>query len=225
LGLIGTGETRYPTMFFQMSECAYRIRPYQPGDEAAVYNVCLKTSDAGQDATHLYSDPMALGHIFVGPYINLEPQRAFVLEDSEGVCGYALGALDSAQFYQKYVGDWLPRVRNGYPVPSGDPICWTPTEKIYHQCYHPEVYLPESFRGYPSHLHLDLLPRAQGQGNGCRMMETLLAQLKRDKSIGVHLAMAASNARAERFYKKLGFHELTRVGSGPEQNLYLAKKL
>ena len=52
-------------------------------------------------------------------------------------------------------------------------------------------------------------------------MRELLAELTARDSPGVHLGMGATNARAERFYKKLGFHELARVRDA----LYLGKRL
>ena len=81
--------------------------------------------------------------------------------------------------------------------------------------------MPEPYNQYPSHLHIDLLPRARGRGLGREMMNMLLAELTAKGSPGVHLGMGATNARAERFYRKLGFHELTRVGDV----LYLGKRM
>ncbi|MEK7686086.1 MAG: GNAT family N-acetyltransferase [Verrucomicrobiota bacterium] len=204
---------------------SFQIRLCEPRDIDAVYEVCLKTGDAGQDATHLYSNPKALGHIFVGPYLRHEPELAFVLEDGLGVCGYVLGALDSARFYEVCLTQWLPALRQAHPCPTGEPSQWTPTEKVYYEYYHPDIYYPESFHEYPSHLHIDLLPRTQGRGQGQRMMAILLDRLRSLGSPGVHLGMAANNARAERFYRKLGFHELARVGPQDSGTLYLAKRL
>ncbi len=199
----------------------FRIRRCQTNDEDAAYEVCLKTGDSGKDGTHLYDDPKALGHIFVGPYIHLEPELAYVLEDQQGVCGYVLGALDSKKFYQAYVDKWLPGIRRRHPEPTGDPAGWTPTQKLYHQYYHPDVFCPEPYGQYPSHLHIDLLPRVQGRGLGNDMMRVLLDELAARKTPGVHLGMAPSNSRAEGFYKKLGFHELLRTSD----SLYLGKRL
>ena len=46
--------------------------------------------------------PDALGRIFVGPYLAFEPELSLILEDEEGICGYALGAFDSRAFYARY---------------------------------------------------------------------------------------------------------------------------
>ncbi|CAF5214055.1 unnamed protein product, partial [Rotaria magnacalcarata] len=61
------------------------------------------------------------------------------------------------------------------------------------------------FDDYPSHLHIDLLPKAQGQGYGTKMIHHIVDELKRLGSKGVHLQMSANNVRAFRFYTKVGF--------------------
>jgi ribosomal protein S18 acetylase RimI-like enzyme len=185
----------------------------------------LKTGDSGQDATEQYSDPMVLGHLYVGPYMEIEPSLAFVLEDEAGVCGYVLGAFDSESFYRRFASDWLPRICKPYVLPAGDAAAWTQTEKVVYELFHPDIYYPDSFRPYPSHLHIDLLPRAQGQGNGRRMIETLLARLKAMGSPGVHLGMSSVNLRAEGFYRKMGFQELARTGTGAPHTLFLGRLL
>jgi len=203
----------------------FRIRHCTPLDEKAVYEVCLQTGDSGQNATHLYSDPLALGHIYVGPYLKLEPELAFALEDDVSVCGYVLGALNSRKFYDAYLTQWLPEIRRTHPEPKGNPATWSATEKIYYEYYHPEIYYPGSFHDYPSHLHIDLLARAQGLGFGTRMIATLIAELEKRDSPGVHLALSSANRRAEHFYSRLGFVELARVGSSDRQTVFMGKRL
>jgi ribosomal protein S18 acetylase RimI-like enzyme len=199
----------------------FNIRRCETRDVDAAYDVCLRTGDNGEDASHAFDDPKALGHIYVGPYLKLEPQLAFVLEDQQGVCGYALGALDSKPFYDAYLNQWLPEIRQRHPEPTCDPTQWTRTQKVYSDYYHPEIFMPEPYNQYPSHLHIDLLPHARGRGLGREMMNVLLAELTAKGTPGVHLGMGATNLRAERFYKKLGFHELARLSDV----LYLGKTL
>lgn len=205
-----------------MNHPGFQIRPARPGDEPAAYAVCLATGDGGRGAAHLYEDPEALGHIYVGPYLQLEPDLAFLLEDATGVCGYVLGALDSRRFFARYETVWLAEIRRRHPEPSGDPSLWSRTERLYYEYYHPDLFCPEPYEEYPSHLHIDLLPRAQGRGLGAEMIQVLLDKLTAAGAPGVHLGMHASNARAEKFYKKMGFHELVRDG---KDSLYLGKRL
>lgn len=200
---------------------SFTIRQYRPADLEAAYRVCLLTGDAGKDATSLYEDPRALGNIYVGPYLEFEPEYAWILEDESGVCGYCLGVFHTPRFYQRMAEEWLPSLRRKHPEPSGDSDSWSPTEKLYWELYHPDFYYPQPIEDYPSQMHIDLLPRAQGQGHGKEMVHRLLNQLKQRGSPGIHLGMWARNERAYRFYTRFGFHELNRVGEGDRASIYL----
>jgi ribosomal protein S18 acetylase RimI-like enzyme len=207
-----------------MDVCA--IRPAVPGDEAGAYYVCLKTGDRGDDGEPYYcEDPDALGRIFVGPYLAFEPDLSLILEDAEGVCGYALGAFDSRAFYARYERDWRPELCRRFPAPQGDERDWTRVQQVHHIYHHPDYFCPEPYEAYPSHLHIDLLPRAQGHGHGRRMIERLLTTLRACRSPGVHLGLSALNTRAFGFYERLGFRELTRVGSGDDACIYMGLSL
>ena len=184
----------------------FQIRPYEKTDHDTVYEICLKTGDSGQDATDQFEDPKLLGHIYAGPYINLEPESAFILEDETGACGYIIGALDTQSFFHKIKTKWLPNLQNQYIEPAEVSRLWTKDEELIHLLYHPE--LPEDLSDYPSHLHIDLLPRAQGQGMGKKMMDHFLNYVKESGSKGLHLGLSIRNKRAFQFYKKYGMKEL-----------------
>jgi ribosomal protein S18 acetylase RimI-like enzyme len=206
-----------------MIDCV--IRPGRPGDELAAYRVCLETGDYGQDGSSLYrEDPDALGRIFVGPYLALEPELSRILEDEQGVCGYALGALDSRAFYARYETGWRPDLCARFPAPSGDPQHWSRVQQVHHTYHHPDYFCPEPYDAFPSHLHIDLLPRAQGRGHGRRMLEQIMDTLRGRGSPGVHLGVSPRNTRAIGFYQRLGFCELTRVGS-EDGCIYLGRSL
>ncbi|NOZ39253.1 MAG: GNAT family N-acetyltransferase [Planctomycetes bacterium] len=189
------------------------IRSYQPGDQAAAYHVCMKTGDHGADGEPFYQeDPDALGRIYVGPYFAFEPDFALILEDEKGVCGYALAAFDTRQFFDRYEKEWRPRLCQDFPMPGGDSNSWSRVEQVYYHYHHPSYFSPEPYQDYPSHLHIDLLARTRGQGLGRRMIETLLERLQLRGSPGVHLELSAVNERAYGFYAALGFQELSRRG-------------
>jgi ribosomal protein S18 acetylase RimI-like enzyme len=207
-----------------MNECV--IRPARPGDEAGAYYVCLKTGDHGRDGEALYrEDPDALGRIFVGPYLAFEPELSLVLEDEQGLCGYALGARDSRTFYDRYEKEWRPALCARFPAPQGDPSLWTRVQQEHHSYHHPDYFCPEPYDAYPAHLHIDLLPRAQGRGYGRRMLEQIMDTLRQSGAPGVHLGLSIRNTRAAGFYQRLGFRELTRVGSAQDGVIYMGKRL
>ena len=189
------------------------IRKATPADQPGAYRVCLETGNDGADATALYAgDPDALGRIYVGPYLLFEPELSLVLEDADGICGYALGAFDSRHFYDRYDREWRQQLCAEFPEPGGDPRQWTPVEEVHRQYHHPSYFCPEPYERFPSHLHIDLLPRAQGRGYGRRMMERNLETLRLRGSPGAHLGVSLQNPRAVSFYRHLGFRELLTEG-------------
>jgi ribosomal protein S18 acetylase RimI-like enzyme len=206
------------------SDC--RIRAAQPGDERGAYYVCLKTGNHGDDAEALYlDDPDALGRIYVGPYLAFEPELSLVLDDADGICGYALGAFDSRAFYARYDAEWRPAICAQTPEPTGDPRRWTPSQRVHYVYHHPTYLCPEPYTDYPSHLHIDLLPRAQGRGYGRRLLARNLETLRRRGSAGAHLAVSALNTRAIAFYRHLGFRELTRAGPEDDVSIFMGMRL
>ena len=186
----------------------FSIRSYKSADTSAAYEICLKTGNSGQDATHLFSDPLVLGHIYVGPYMEFEPQSVFILEDDQGPCGYIMGVLDSQTYYQWMHSEWLPKIRVNYKKPTGNPDTWDETAKITDLLFHPvsQRLLPD----YPAHLHIDLLSRAQGKGQGKLLMDRFIDYLKYNKIPGLHLELSSNNDRAFNFYRKYGIEELDR---------------
>ena len=197
----------------------FSIRSYKSADTSAVYEICLKTGNSGQDATRLFSDPLVLGHIYVGPYMEFEPQSVFILEDDQGPCGYIMGVLDSQTYYQWMHSEWMLKIRVDYKKPTGNPDTWDETEKITNLLFHPvsQRLLPD----FPAHLHIDLLSRAQGKGQGKLMMDRFIDYLRYNNIPGVHLELSSSNDRAFNFYRKYGMQELDRDNESIIMGYYL----
>jgi len=197
-----------------MNRARAHIRPYQPGDLGALYEICLLTGDDGQDATPLFDDPRLLGHFFAAPYGLFEPSLAFVAEDAHGVGGYVLGALDTQAFEEQLESNWWPTLRTRYPDPPADlpPGQWTADQRMAHMIHHPWRVPGELAARYPSHLHIDLLPRLQASGYGRELITTLITALRGRRSRGVHLHVPQGNHRAAEFYRHLGFTELPASG-------------
>jgi ribosomal protein S18 acetylase RimI-like enzyme len=183
----------------------YRIRPYHPSDLCNVYDICARTADCGNDASGSHEDPLILGHYFAGPYAVLEPELCFILTKGGEPCGYVLGARDSTAFGQRCEEEWFPVLRDRYPLPPlEDESPFAGMKRAIHQGIHPSPDVLD----YPAHLHIDLLPCAVGAGNGRRLMERFLAELRELAAPAVHLGVAGKNERAIAFYKHMGFATL-----------------
>jgi ribosomal protein S18 acetylase RimI-like enzyme len=203
---------------------SYRLRQAIPDDLPALYHVCLKTGDAGGDATHLQDAPDLLGEVFVGPYVILEPDLAFTLEGPNGPAGYVLGALDTARFNERLKIEWLPKLQRLHRDPGDDPKQWRGSDWVRHALHHPFLDVPPVLKSYPSHAHIDLLAEARGQGIGRHMMQTIMEQLAILGSPGLHLQVNPKNSAAQAFYKTLGFRPLS-SSALPEDTLFMACRL
>jgi ribosomal protein S18 acetylase RimI-like enzyme len=171
-----------------------------------MYRVCLLTGDNGRDATKLHENPDLLGHVFVGPYLAGAPEHAFVVADGGGVAGYVLGAADTVTFAAWAETQWWPALRDQYPLPAGSG--GTPDDELIHHIHAPRFAPDDVVAQYPAHLHIDILPRAQGRGLGRDLMEQLFASLREAGAEAVHLGVGERNENARRFYAHLGFEEL-----------------
>lgn len=192
------------------------IRPCRPTDRAAVADICIRTGHVGEDARPHYRDPDVLPAIFVLPYVELEPQFAFVLDDGTGTAvGYVVGAGDTAEFARRFAEDWLPTVADRFPAPS-EPVGPESgsDERMIDLLHHPERFVRPELADHPAHLHIDLLPSHQGGGFGRRLLTALFAALHEHGVARVHLGVSSANLRALAFYERIGFHELSSTPSG-----------
>lgn len=187
------------------------IRPVRPDDLDALYDICLKTGDSGADASGLYAEPKILGEIYAAPYAVLEPDLALVAEDHEGVAAYMVGTLDTRAFEARCEAEWWPGRRTAYADPrtsGAAPKDWTPDQWRAMQLYRPYAIPDAVVAAGPAHLHINLLPRLQGQGVGQGLMDAWMGLAAAKGAQAVHLGCSAANQRALRFYDAYGFRRL-----------------
>lgn len=204
------------------------IRRFEPADREAVVDVCIRTAWHGEDARGQVATPELYAEIWALPYLELAPELAFVLDggsrdssgaDGEGrVLGYVLGAADTAAFRSAAERDWFPQARARHPRSSIE----DPSDSWLLDILHgPAETVPGWLAPFPAHLHVDLLPAAQGGGWGRRLLETLFDELRSRGVPGVHLGASDRNERAISFYEHLG---MQRVATLPGV-VYLAREL
>ena len=185
------------------------IRPFHPSDLPALYRICLLTGEAGGDATSLYRDPDLLGHVYAGPYPIADPELTFVVVDELGPAGYILGTADTLPFEQWLERAWWPTLRERYPL-SEDPHDGTEDHVLVGRIHEWAGADESVLDRFPAHMHIDLLPRAQGQGHGRRLIETLADALRARGVPGLHLGVDQRNEGAIAFYGRVGFTAVQR---------------
>jgi ribosomal protein S18 acetylase RimI-like enzyme len=177
------------------------IRPAQLKDLPSIYKICLETGANGKDATGLLSDDTLLGQFFAAPYIHYDISTCFVIDHNGFAVGYVIGVKDTNHFNEWMNSKWLPTLQSAYPKKEGA----LPLEDHIVRSIHSGVKNQPYNDTYPSHLHIDILPIAQGKGFGRTLIETLIKRLKEMDSSGLHLGVGAENQNAISFYHKIGF--------------------
>ena len=189
------------------------VRPYRPGDRAALDDICVRTANDGGDSRQIHPDLQLMPSIFAAPYAVLEPELAFVVDDGERAVGYVVGTADTETFVKRYRAEWLPLLTDRYPRTEAAPT--TPSEVMVTLMHTPERMLLPELVGHPAHLHIDLLPGHQRSGHGRALMAAFLGALDERGVPAVHLGMVTANTQARAFYDRLGFHQLTVADPGP----------
>lgn len=196
-----------------------RFRQPSPADLPALYRVCLLTGDAGSDATARHDDPDLLGHHWAGPQAVHDPAMCEVVEDDTGVVGYLVGVASTSDFEEWCEREWWPVLRERYRLG----VERREADEELVQSIHRPARTPPAITGpLPAHFHVNLLPRAQGQGIGRMLIERLLARLEQRGASGVHLGVEPANTRAIGFYRHLGFTEVAVEDDG---GLILGRRL
>jgi len=184
------------------------LRPVHADDLEQIYRISRVTGDAGRDASELHRDGKLIGHVYSAPYVSLCPETAFVAEDSQGVAGYIVGAFDTAAFEERLEREWWPSLRKIYTNPQGDPSSWNADEKYAASIHHPS-YVPAAIvETFPAHIHMNLLPRLQGQGVGTALLNRWLKNAREAGVTAVHLGASPDNHGALRFWGSRGFVRL-----------------
>ena len=178
------------------------IRPGHLADLPSLYEVCHRTGWSGRDASEVVTDRCLLGHYFAAPYVVHAPQWCWVAADDQGVAGYLVTTPNSRSFAAWMNDDWLPAVRSLYPQRENSQ--WSPIETWIRKIIHEPAVVPDFVDEYPAHLHIDFLPRAQGQGLGGRVLKAFMEKLKAEGIPGFHLGVGITNTLAQGFYAKQG---------------------
>lgn len=180
------------------------LRESHPSDLPGLYRICHATALNGDDASPSVPDPELIGHSYVGPYAVLEPEHCFIALRGPRIVGYIVAAPDSTAFHLKCEALWFPALRSRYPQPPADDL--SPTARFIrtlHLGHQPSSRIDPA--AYPASLHIDLLPEAQNQGVGRRLMARLFEKLKESHVAGVHLYVGLANVKAIGFYERIGF--------------------
>ncbi|XP_029376821.1 protein O-GlcNAcase isoform X7 [Echeneis naucrates] len=204
----------------------YSIRPYFPKDEPAVYKICKEMYCEGmEDAPFTDDDPDLIGDRLVGGLLTLSSDYGFVLEDDEGICGYALGTVDVKPFIKKCKLSWIPFMQEKYHKPDCQKDL-TEAEKMMLSFHEEEEGLPDSFlSNFPSLIKVDIHAKVTDPSVAKSMMGCLLSSLKANGSHGAFCKVRQSDKRMLDFYSKLGCFEVAKMEGFPKDIIIMGRSL
>ncbi|NXR28779.1 OGA GlcNAcase, partial [Cinclus mexicanus] len=202
----------------------YTIRPYFPKDEASVYKICREMYADGADQP-FHSLPDLIGDKLVGGLLTLSLDYCFVLEDEDGICGYALGTVDVTPFIKKCKMSWIPFMQEKYTKPNSDKEL-SEAEKIMLSFHEEQEVLPESFlANFPSLIKIDIHKKVTDPSVAKSMMACLLSSLKANGSRGAFCEVRPDDKRILEFYSKLGCFEIAKMEGFPKDVVILGRSL
>ena len=182
------------------------VRPYEPRDRAGLRAV-FGAAGAGAPGGEAWGHEASVAEVYLLPYLDLEPESAFVVTVDGLPAGYLVGCVDDADFPSE--AERFARAARRYRLHLRPRPAWFLARAAYDGFVlgrrGEEVAGELTDPRWPGHLHIDLAPQARGSGAGARLMELWFERLRAVGSPGCYLQTSAENTRAVGFFEHVGF--------------------
>lgn len=188
------------------------VRPYRPDDRAALRRLACDTADRGEPVERFFRDREVFADLLTHYYVEYEPQSLWVAESDGEVVGYLTGCLDSRRYARLMRWPITPCAvvkaigRGALWQPESWRLCWSGLQTGLRGGWRRVRGLAR----YPAHLHVNVRQDARGRRIGDQLAERFLAQARAAHVPGLYAPVRGDNARAQRFFERLGFIELGR---------------
>lgn len=174
------------------------IRDYRDEDTQKLRYICMETAfeEYRRDPVKRESVPI----MFLDYFIEQEPELVSVLaNDQDEAVGYIICSRDYDRFCNKMRGEYRDRLLEKAPGEVG----------------FLDGFLPalEKIQDKPTHLHIDLLPEAQHQGWGKKLIRTLAVKLQERGEQYLSICCNGRGSDGYPFYRRLGFYEIYDYGN------------
>lgn len=183
------------------------VRPYRPSDRDELLGVVFEAAGEGAPSSDLWGHSASLADVYLVPYLDLEPQSAFVATVDDVPRGYLVGCVDDAAFpseeermsaaVERHRLLRNPRARRFFVRAAYD-------SALLRLRRRPTAGGLSDPR-WPSHLHIDLMPAVRGTGAAQQLMELWFQRVRDAGSPGCYLQTSAENTRAVRYFEQMGF--------------------
>lgn len=170
-----------------------KVKPYQEKYREQFQQVCINTGPP-KSQTDAKTREVTLTK-YVNYYIDKESENCFALVDENDD---AQGYIICAENCKRYKLNFAPYKQNVKRLCKLD-YAITLVELIGYNVFSHK---------YPAHLHININEGFRRNGNGTKLMNTLISHLKNKGVKGIMLMVATANKSAINFYKKNGFKKV-----------------
>ena len=181
------------------------IRPYRPGDRAAVRAICADTGFLGQPINPVFEDRELFADYLTSYYTDAEPESTFVCEIDGEVKGYVMGSRFPKR-KKRFESRLIPRlVARGlwryftrpYTVATRRYVRWLITRARHEQPFTPPD-IP--------HFHFNIRPEARSVATTREMVDMFLQYLydAGDKQVYGQV-VTYDTRRGTRMFERYGF--------------------
>ncbi|MPZ88649.1 MAG: GNAT family N-acetyltransferase, partial [Nitriliruptorales bacterium] len=182
------------------------IRAFTESDRAELRELFDRAGEGAPTAS-LWEHEESEAAIYLDPYMDLEPDSLFVAMVDGTLTGYLTGCLDGSTFpsesqrMEQAIRTCrliFKRKPAAFFARSMVDMAWAairrePTPKDFNDAHR------------PAHLHINVEPQARGTGAADGLVKRWLDRLRENGSPGCHLQTVRENARAVRFFERMGF--------------------
>lgn len=182
------------------------IRPYQPEDRSAIRRICCDTGFLGNPIETIFTDREIFADLFAEPYLDYNPNWAWVADAGDRVVGYLLGAVSPSFNYALLYSGFQATIKMITRAATG---CYSRHPRTRHFI---RWLLTNGYREQPrhprnaAHLHFNIEKSHRGHGLGVRLWQAYQEQLNEAGIQNCYGAFFSRRSRRpEAVYSRLGF--------------------
>jgi len=189
------------------------IRLYESRDREMLRQIACDTADMGEPVENFFGDREVVEDLLTRYYTDYEPESLWVAEYQRRVIGYLTGCLDTRRYFRVMVWRLVPQIviksiLRGVFLRQDTLRLFRAAIKTGWLGGFRRRHIP--LDKYPAHLHMNVQKGFRSQNVGKRLVERFIEQAEVRRLCGIHLAVREDNVRAGKFFRQLGFIELSR---------------
>ncbi|MFD3464189.1 GNAT family N-acetyltransferase [Nocardia fluminea] len=183
-----------------------QVRGFKDSDRAEM-RLLFERAGQGSPTEALWGHADSEAAVYLDPYMELEPESLFVAEKGGELVGYLTGCVNTVAFPSEdtRIAEALRRYRPFRTRPALVFFSRSTVDVLGAAIRRKATAGEFDNSRWPAHLHINVAPEARGTGAAAGMMDRWFDRLLVEQVPGCHLQTLVENARAVRFFERMGF--------------------